>query len=440
MNKVAVIGTGYVGLVTGTCLSDFGIEVVCVDNDEKKINKLKDGILPIYEPGLQEIVERNASNGRLMFTTDIKDAVLRSDVIFICVGTPPMGDGNADLKYVRSVAKDVGKYMNGYKVIVNKSTVPIGTGKLVHSIIKEELKEREADFDFDIVSNPEFLREGSAIEDFCRPDRIVFGCASERSRKVLKDVYRVLPIEESIFVDTDIETAEMIKYASNAFLALKITYINEIANLCEKVGANVLDVAKAMGRDERIGPKFLNAGPGFGGSCFPKDGQALLAAGEKYKVELSLVKATVTANENQKSLMVKKIEDALGNLEGKIIAVLGLAFKPNTDDMREAPSVIIINGIASKGAKVKVYDPVAMEEAKQRLSNIQSSIIFCKNEYEAVADSNAVVILTEWDQFKQLDLIKVKDLVKEKNLFDLRNIFSRKDIQELGFKYYAVGQ
>lgn len=440
MYKIAVVGTGYVGLVTGTCLSDFGLDVTCVDNNEEKVKKLKEGVIPIFEPGLDTIVERNVYYKRLKFTTDIKTAVENCEVIFIAVGTPPAEDGSADLTYVKAVAADIARYMNGYKVVVNKSTVPIGTGKLVKEFITSELQKRGASIEFDVVSNPEFLREGSAVHDFAHPDRVVIGSESERAREVMKSVYRVLYLNETPFVETNIETAEMIKYASNAFLAVKITYINEIANLCEKVGANVQDVAKAMGRDGRIGPKFLHPGPGYGGSCFPKDTLALADIGKKYGSPVTLVESTVQANENQKLLMVKKIESELGNIKGKKLAVLGLAFKPNTDDMREAPSITILRELAAKGVSFRAYDPEAMEEAKWRLKDIEEKITYCRDEYETIKDCDAVVILTEWNQFRNLNLGRIKTELKEALFFDLRNIYKRKYVEEQGFKYIGVGQ
>ncbi len=329
MNRIAVVGTGYVGLVSGSCLSDFGLNVICVDKDEEKIKSLKRGVIPIFEPGLQPIVERNVYYKRLEFTTDLRQAVESCDVIFIAVGTPPADDGSADLTYVEQVARDIARYMNGYTVIVNKSTVPIGTGKKVKEWINEEMAKRGASFEFDVVSNPEFLREGSAVHDFTHPDRVVIGTDSNRALEVMKQVYRVLYLNEAPFVETNIETAEMIKYASNAFLAMKVTFINEVANLCEHVGANVQDVARAMGMDGRIGPKFLHPGPGYGGSCFPKDTRAFAEMARKFGVSLSLVEQTVEANERQKLLAAQKIERVLGDLSGKQLAVLGLAFKPN---------------------------------------------------------------------------------------------------------------
>ena len=440
MNKISVIGTGYVGLVTGACLSDFGLNVLCMDNDIEKIEKLKQGIIPIYEPGLDVIVERNVANHRLEFTTEMKRAVEESDVIFIAVGTPPAEDGSADLKYVEAVARDIARYMNGYKVIVDKSTVPVGTGQRVKQWVREELAKRDVTYEFDVVSNPEFLREGSAVHDFTHPDRVVIGAESQNALERMKQVYRVLYINETPFIETNIETAEMIKYASNAFLAMKITFINEIANLCEKVGADVQDVAKGMGRDGRIGPKFLHPGPGYGGSCFPKDTLALAKIGQEYGAPITLIEQTVKANEAQKSLMVAKIMQGLGSLVGKQIAILGLAFKPNTDDMRESPALVILNELAKQGATFRVYDPKAMVEAKWRLANLKDKIEYCQNEYEAIEGCDALVLLTEWNQFRSLDLSRVKKLLKEPYFFDLRNIYQREQMEEAGFHYFGVGQ
>jgi UDPglucose 6-dehydrogenase len=439
MNKIAVVGTGYVGLVTGACLSDFGLDIICVDNNEKKIEDLNRGIIPIYEPGLEPVVIRNVEDGRLMFSSDIKSAIESSDVIFIAVGTPAAEDGSADLRYVEEVARSIGKYANGYKVIVDKSTVPIGTGQKVKSWIQQELDNRGAFHLFDIVSNPEFLREGSALHDFSHPDRVVIGAESDRAIRIMQDVYRVLFLNETPFVITNLETAEMIKYAANAFLAMKITFINEVANLCEKVGANVQDVAKAMGKDGRISPKFLHPGPGYGGSCFPKDTLALAQIGRQFGSPITLIEQTVVANQHQKMLMVKKIEDKLGDLKGKKIAVLGLSFKPNTDDMREAPSITILSELAGQGASLCVFDPIAFKEAKWRLAHIESALTYCDDEYSTMVDADALVILTEWNQFRNLNLDKVKMLLKQPYFFDFRNIYKRLGMEEKGFIYTGVG-
>lgn len=440
MYKISIIGSGYVGLVIGTCLADFGMNVICVDNNVEKIESLKNCEIPIYEPGLSDIVERNVYYKRLRFTTNIKTAVEESDVIFIAVGTPPADDGSADLQYVMQVAKDIAKYVNGYKVIVNKSTVPIGTGQKVKKIISNILKDRNKDYSFDVVSNPEFLREGSAIHDFIHPDRVVLGSESEKAKKIMEEVYRVFYLNETPFAVTNIETAEMIKYASNAFLAVKITYINELANLCEKVGADILHIARAMGMDGRISPRFLNPGPGYGGSCFPKDTKALARIGHKLGEAITLVEQTVIANENQKHKMVKKIKDAMGNIEGKTLGVLGITFKPNTDDMREAPSLVILDELAKEGVKLKIYDPEGEKEGKWRLEHIKDNIIFCNNEYEAIKDADALVILTEWSQFRNMNLNMVKNSMKDKYFFDFRNVYERAVVEGKGFNYYCVGR
>jgi UDPglucose 6-dehydrogenase len=439
MSNIAVVGTGYVGLVTGTILSDFGHHIICVDNDAQKVERLKKGEVPIFEPGLNPIVERNAFYNRLAFTTDTAEAVKASEVIFIAVGTPPADDGSADLKYVEQVARNIARAMDSYKVIVDKSTVPIGTGQKVKGWISEELAARGADISFDVVSNPEFLREGSAVQDFTHPDRVVLGAESEKAMQIMKEVYRVLYLNETPFVETNIETAEMIKYASNAFLALKITYINEVANLCEKLGANVQHVAKAMGRDGRISPKFLHAGPGYGGSCFPKDTLALAEIGRAAGARIELIEQTVKSNEQQKHLMAENIITTMGGVEGKTLAILGLAFKPNTDDMRESPSITIMEDLAAAGARFTVYDPEAMEEAAWRLAPIKDRVKYATGEYETMEGADALVILTEWNQFRNLDLSRVKELMKSRFFFDLRNIYRRDMVEEAGFTYTGVG-
>lgn len=440
MARITVIGTGYVGLVSGACLADFGNTVVCVDVDQRKIDMLNAGQIPIYEPGLDDVVSRNVKAGRLSFTMDVATAVKASEVVFIAVGTPPADDGSADLSYVLEAAESIAKAMTSYLVVVDKSTVPVGTARLVHRRIADTLAQRGQLIPFDVVSNPEFLREGTAVYDFMHPDRVVIGTDSERALNLMKDVYRVLYLNETPFIETNLETAEMIKYAANGFLAVKITFINEIANLCEKVGANVLDVARAMGKDGRISPKFLHPGPGYGGSCFPKDTKALADIGKKYGSPLSVVEATIEANERQKEKMVEKIESAVGNLQGATIAILGLAFKQNTDDMREAPSLKIIEGLVKKGARCRVYDPAAMHEAQWRLQAYRESLEFCGNEYEAMTGSDALVIVTEWNQFRDMDLERVKSLLKRPVFIDLRNIYRRKIIESAGMSYYAVGQ
>jgi len=447
MASVAIIGTGYVGLVSGACLADFGNAVICVDIDVEKIERLKNGEIPIYEPGLEDVVARNSVVCRLRFTDSLPDAVAQSDVIFIAVGTPPSEDGSADLSYVENAARAIGRVMTAYKVVVDKSTVPIGTARKVKRWIGEEIAARvgrgeiaDSELGFDVVSNPEFLREGAAVHDFTHPDRIVIGAETERARTIMKDVYRSLYINETPYIETNLESAEMIKYASNAFLAVKISFINEIANLCEKTGADVKEVAKAVGRDGRIGGKFLHPGPGYGGSCFPKDTRALVRTARDADSPLSVIEAAIQANEEQKKFMVSKIESALGNLCGKKIAVLGLAFKPNTDDMREAPALTIISALATKGAHVNAADPAAIAEAKWRLADLGDSVSFFKDEYEAMAGADALVIITEWNQYRNLDFSRVKKLLAEPVFFDLRNIYKRADIEKKGFCYIAVGQ
>ncbi|HCM25991.1 MAG TPA: UDP-glucose 6-dehydrogenase [Treponema sp.] len=443
MSKIAVIGTGYVGLVSGACLADFGNHVVCVDNNAEKIAALKTGVIPIYEPGLDLVVARNIAAGRLSFTMDLAAAVKANDVAFIAVGTPPSDDGSADLRYVEQVSREIARAMDFYKIIVDKSTVPVGTGRKVEGWIREELSARGVDLPFDVVSNPEFLREGSAVQDFTHPDRVVIGSESERAHTIMKDVYRSLYLNETPYIETNLETAEMIKYASNAFLAVKITFINEVANLCEKVGANVQDVAKAMGRDGRIGAKFLHPGPGYGGSCFPKDTQAMARTGRDHGEPLSIIEATIEANEKQKARMVEKIETGLGgtgSLSGKTIAILGLSFKPNTDDMRDSPAIAVCEGLVARGAKLRAWDPAAMKEAAWRLASIKDSLLFANDEYDALDGADALVLMTEWNQFRNLDLDRVKTLLKAPNFFDLRNVYKREELETEGFAYFAVGK
>lgn len=440
MHKITVLGSGYVGLVTGACLSNFGFEVINIDIDEVKINSLKNGIMPIYEPGLEEIVIKNMKDKRLNFTTDVELGIKEGNVIFIAVGTPSDENGEADLTYVENAAREIGRNIISYTVIVDKSTVPIGTGEKVKQWIKEELSIRNYDCDFDVVSNPEFLREGSAVYDFMHPDRIVIGSERERASNIIKEIYNVLYLNEAPFIETNIETAEMIKYASNSFLAMKITFINEVANLCEKVGANVKDVARAMGKDGRIGAKFLNPGPGYGGSCFPKDTKAFALTAKEFNSPMTLVEATIKANKNQKKIMVKKIEDKINVDNNTIIAILGIAFKPNTDDLREAPVIDIIEDLSHKGVKFKVYDPVAMDEGRKYFESRNIELDYCEDEYSTIDGCNALVILTEWNQFRKLDLERIKHLLIEPIIFDYRNIYSRTELEDLGFTYVGVGQ
>ncbi|MED4228524.1 UDP-glucose/GDP-mannose dehydrogenase family protein [Neobacillus cucumis] len=438
--RIGVVGTGYVGLVQGVILAEFGLDVICMDVIEEKITLLNQGIVPIYEPGLKELMDKNVAAGRIIFTTDVKYTVENCDVIFIAVGTPPKDDGSADLKYVLEVAKNIGTYLNGYKVIVNKSTVPVGTGQLVKETIQTVLNERGEEYPFDIVSNPEFLREGKAVGDCLKPDRVVIGYENERAAEWMKKVYDVLYINETPFVFTDIATAETIKYASNAFLAVKISFINEMALLAEKVGANVQEIARAMGMDGRISPKFLHAGPGYGGSCFPKDTKAIVDIGRQYGEEFKVIQGAIEANEKQKQRMVEKIVDRMNGVQGKTIAILGLSFKPETDDMRDAPSIDIINGLVKNGAKIKAYDPQGMKEAKWRLENIADSIQYCENEYAAVEGADATVFITEWHQFRGMSLARMKDLMKGDFVFDLRNIHVKdKNVRNM-FQYYPLGR
>jgi UDPglucose 6-dehydrogenase len=431
--NIAVIGSGYVGLITGACFAEFGLNVTCVDNDEKKIKSLKKGAVPFYEPGLEELMQRNIAAGRMQFTSDIAVAVESSLVIFIAVGTPPRGDGSADMKYVEGVAKEIADNINSYKVIVTKSTVPVGTGEKVRKIISKHLKET---VDFDVVSNPEFLREGAGIEDFMHPNRVVIGTSSDQATAIMKDLYSPLYLIEAPIIITDVKTAELIKYASNAFLATKISFINEVANLCESVDGNVQMVAKAMGLDRRIGPKFLHAGPGYGGSCFPKDTRALLQIGKENKVKLGIIDAVIKANESQKEKAVKKITGTMGKMKGKTVAVLGLSFKPNTNDIREAPSLYIIEKLLKEGVKIRAYDPVAMSDAKAELPKIT----YCKTPYEAVKGADAVVIVTEWNQLRNLDLDKIRKAMKGRHFFDLRNIYPPARMAKTGFDYHSVGR
>lgn len=438
--RIGVVGTGYVGLVQGVIMAEFGLNVICMDVSEEKINSLKNGGIPIYEPGLKELLEKNMKAERIEFTTDMKYTTENSDVIFIAVGTPPALDGSADLRFVLEVATNIGKYMNGYKVVVDKSTVPVGTGKLVRETIQKELNNRNLDYEFDIVSNPEFLREGKAVGDCLRPDRVVIGTESERAKEIMKKVYDVLFINETPFVFTNIETAEMIKYASNAFLAVKISFINEISLLAEKVGANTQEIAKAMGKDGRISPKFLHCGPGYGGSCFPKDTKAIVDIAKKHGEDMYVIKAAIDANEKQKRKMVEKIIDKMEGVEGKHIAILGLSFKPDTDDMRDAPSLDIIRGLVQAGAKIQAYCPEGMKEARWRLEDCENSITYCADEYSVVNEADAVVLMTEWNQFRGMNLDKVRARMKGNFYFDLRNVYARNTHIREEFKYFPIGQ
>jgi len=431
-----MIGTGYVGLVTGTCLAEFGHHVVCVDKIEEKINRLKDGQIPIYEPGLEALVNKNISEGRLSFTTKLTEAVPEAEAVFIAVGTPTSrrGDGYADLTYIYAASKEIAAFLQGYTVIIDKSTVPVGTARQVERIIRQE----NPDADFDVASNPEFLREGAALHDFMRPDRVVIGVESIKARQVLQDIYKPLYLLDTPIVSTTIETAELTKYAANAFLAVKISFINEIANVCESVGADVSALAKAIGMDGRIGGKFLHPGPGYGGSCFPKDTLALLRIVQEHGESLRIVEAAVEVNAAQKARMVKKIRDMLGGSEaGKTIGVLGLAFKPETDDMREAPALTILPALLEKGARIKAHDPKGMREAKKYLP---TEIEFAVNAYSACENADAVILMTEWNQYRALDLEKIRDSLKEPVFIDLRNVYDPDKMKSLGFRYIGVGR
>ena len=430
---IAVIGTGYVGLVTGACFAEFGVDVTCVDVDTTKIEKLNNGIIPIYEPGLDQIVEKNVRAGRLHFTTEIASAVAGARVVFLAVGTPPKDDGSPDMSYYQQAAKDVAEAMNGYKVLVTKSTVPIGTGKWLREFVTANMK---SPTEFGVASNPEFLREGAAIDDFMRPDRVVIGSNEDDAIEVMKELYRPLYLIETPIVITSLEAAELIKYAANAFLATKITFINEVANLCDAIGCDVHDVARGMGMDNRIGRNFLHPGPGYGGSCFPKDTRALTTVADQFGVETRIVDAVIEANERQRDAMIPKIENLVGSLAGKKIGILGLSFKPETDDMRESPAIEIIHTLIAQGATVRAFDPVAMDEAKHFLNGIE----YASDEYDAIDGADALVIITEWNQFRALDMEKVKRLLKAPKIADLRNTYEPSDMRELGFEYVGVGR
>lgn len=432
---ITVIGTGYVGLVSGAGFADFGMNVTCIDCDENKINALSKGEIPIYEIGLEEIVRRNVANHRLHFSTDLKLAIEQSLVIFIAVGTPQSEDGSPDLSQVEQVARSIAQFMDDYKVIVTKSTVPIGTGKRIRKIIEENQPQK---IKFDVVSNPEFLREGAAIEDFMRPNRVVIGADNEQAAAIVKDIYRPLYLIETPFVVTSLETAELIKYASNAFLATKISFINEMSLLCESVGADVHHVARAMGLDKRIGPKFLHPGPGFGGSCFPKDVNALAAMGRRYELEMPLVNAVLEVNAGMRTHWVEKIRQKLGSLADKTIAILGLSFKPNTDDIRESPAIGIACELLQQGARLRVYDPVAMPNAQKVLAG--KNIEFCSDAYAALSGADGMLVGTEWNEFRNLSLEKVKELLKQPLIFDARNVFDPIKATAMGFVYKAAGR
>ncbi|QRM56438.1 UDP-glucose/GDP-mannose dehydrogenase family protein [Sinorhizobium sp. BG8] len=431
--RLVMIGSGYVGLVSGACFADFGHDVICVDIVEEKIKALKQGIIPIFEPGLSEIVQTNMNSGRLSFSMDLASAVSEADVVFVAVGTPSRrGDGHADLAYVYAAAEEIARAAKGYTVVVTKSTVPVGTGDEVERIVRRV----NPDADIDVVSNPEFLREGAAIADFKRPDRIVLGTSSERATEVMRAVYRPLYLNEAPILVCERRTSELIKYAGNAFLAMKITFINEIADLCEKVGADVQKVAKGIGLDKRIGDKFLHAGPGYGGSCFPKDTLALVKTAQDHDMSVSLIEATVSFNDKRKRAMARKVVAACdGSVRDKKIAILGLTFKPNTDDMREAPSLSIIQALQDNGAIVHAFDPEGMGAAKHYLNDV----VYGESPYDIAEGADALVIVTEWDAFRALDLPRLKSVMHSAAIVDLRNIYNRVEMQKAGFRYYGVG-
>ena len=436
--KISVVGTGYVGLVSGTCFSQTGVDVVCVDVDEKKITRLNNGQIPIYEPGLEDIFKYNVEKGRLSFTTDLKESLTDSEAVFIAVGTPPGEDGSADLKYVLSVAREIGRFMDHYMVVVTKSTVPVGTSMKVKAAIQQELDLRNSELTFDVASNPEFLKEGSAVDDFLKPDRIVVGIESPEAEKVMKKLYKPFLLNGHPILFMDISSSEMTKYAANSMLATKISFMNDIANLCELVGADVSMVRKGIGSDGRIGNKFIYPGTGYGGSCFPKDVQALVRTADEYGYSLDILKAVEAVNYRQKSVLVGKIKSHFGDdLKGLKFAMWGLSFKPKTDDMREAPSLVVIESLLSEGASVVAYDPVAMEEARHILGE---KIVFAKDEYDACIDADALIIVTEWAEFRTPNFRIIEKLLKSKTIFDGRNIYEPEEMQEMKFNYYSIGR
>jgi UDPglucose 6-dehydrogenase len=435
--KIVVVGTGYVGLVTGACLAEVGTDVICVDVNEEKIKNLQKGILPIYEPGLDEIVDRNFKKGRLHFGTSLNEAIVGAQIVFIAVGTPPGEDGSADLKYVLQVASSVGEYMNGYLIIVTKSTVPVGTALKVKKAIRKSLKERQANIDFDVASNPEFLKEGAAIDDFLKPDRIVIGVESEKAKTLLRQLYDPFVLNGHPLLFMDIPSAEMTKYAANAMLATKISFMNDIANLCELVGANVNEVRNGIGSDPRIGNKFIYPGIGYGGSCFPKDVKALIHTAEQFEYKLRILKSVDAVNDDQKKILFNKIKNHFkGDLKNRTFCIWGLSFKPKTDDMREAPSLVLIDALIEAGAKVQAYDPVAMPEAKHLLKGKAE----LKNDaVSAAKNADAIVLVTEWPEFRLPDWEVICKIMKQNVMFDGRNIYHRKDLQQIGFTYYGIG-
>jgi len=435
--KITIVGTGYVGLVTGTCFSEVGIDVTCIDIDAKKIEGLKNGIMPIYEPGLEPMVKTNLEKGRLHFSTNLKDSIDDSEAAFIAVGTPPGEDGSADLKYVLAVAREIGRHMTNYLVVVTKSTVPVGTAKKVKDAVQDELNKRGSDLKFDVASNPEFLKEGAAIQDFLKPDRIVVGIESEMAKKIMEKLYKPFLLNGHPTIFMDVPSAEMTKYAANSMLATKISFMNDIANLCEIVGADVNMVRKGIGSDTRIGTKFIYPGVGYGGSCFPKDVKALIKTADENGYPMRVLKAVEDVNDAQKSVMVAKVKKHFGNdLSGMTFGIWGLSFKPKTDDMREAPSIVIINQLLEAGAKVKAFDPVAMEEAHRDLGD---TITYSKDEYDALVDADALLLVTEWPEFRVPNFNVVGKLLKNKVVFDGRNIYDREELREMGYTYYGIG-
>ena len=430
--NICMVGTGYVGLVTGACLADLGMNVVCVDKDAEKIEALQRGVIPIYEPGLEAVVVRNERKGRLRFTTDLKSGIENALAIFIAVGTPPKADGSPDLTFVRQVAEAVAEHMNGYKVVVTKSTVPTGTGRMIEQILRES----NGRHDFSVVSNPEFLREGSAVEDFLRPDRVVIGATDARAIEIMKEIYSPLYLIETPFVITDVASAELIKYASNGFLAVKISFINEMARLCELMGADVHDVAKGMGLDRRIGPKFLHPGPGFGGSCFPKDTAAVADIARQHGYEFEIIEATMRVNAETKARMLHKIAAAAGPLAGKTAAVLGLSFKPETDDIRESPALAVVADLERAGASVRAFDPVAMENAKP----LHPRVHYARDAYDCAKGADFLVLATEWNEFRALDLPRLGGLLRERKMIDLRNVYDPGEMKAAGWQYVCVGR
>lgn len=435
--KIAVIGTGYVGLVSGTCFSEMGVRVSCLDIDRKKIDNLNNGILPIWEPGLKDMVDNNMRKGLLSFTSDYAEALKEAEAAFICVGTPPDEDGSADLQYVLAVAREIGRNISDYIVVVTKSTVPIGTSEKVRKAVADEIAARKVDIKFDVASNPEFLKEGSAVADFMKPDRVVVGVDSEEAKELMTRLYRPMLLNNFRVIFTDIPSAEMIKYAANSMLATRISFMNDLANLCELVGADINMVRKGIGSDTRIGSKFLYPGCGYGGSCFPKDVKALIKSASDYDYSLEILKSVENVNNRQKEILFNKVYKYFdGNLKGKKIAMWGLAFKPNTDDMREAPSLILAEKFTSMGAKIFAYDPVAMDEAKRRLGD---RITFCKSPYEATENADALLLVTEWSEFRVLDY-KLLEKMKQKLIFDGRNIYDPAEVRKYGFQYFGIGR